>query len=95
MPSITIRDLSKEAHEKLTKRARLRGQSLQQYLRMHLEQIAERPDNRELMEQIREGVKRSGARITGEQIVDAIHAGRAEREAQILSSLTRRSSSPP
>ena len=93
MPSITIRDLSKEAHAKLTERARLQGQSLQQYLRMHLEEIANRPTNREIMDRVRERVEREGAHISGEDIVTSIHEGREERTERILSSSTPRSSS--
>ena len=96
MPSITIRDLSKEAHAKLTERARMQGQSLQQYLRMHLEEIAGRPTNRELMEKVRERVERDGGSNLGaEGIVALIHEGRAEREAKVLSSSTPRLSSQP
>ena len=78
MPSITIRDLSKEAHAKLTERARKNGQSLQQYLRMHLEEIASRPTNREIMEEVRARVEREGGTNLGaEGIVALIHEGRA------------------
>ena len=94
MPSITVRDLSPEAHEKLTMRAKLHGQSLQQYLRMHLEEIAGRPTNREIMDQVRERIAREGGSNLGaERIVELIHEGRAEREARTLPSLTRPSSS--
>ena len=94
MPSITIRDLSKEAHAKLTERARLEGKSLQQYLRMHLEEIASRPTNRELMDEVRERLNREGGTNLGaEKIVEMIHQDRAEREEHLASLLTRRSSS--
>jgi hypothetical protein len=94
MPSITIRDLSEEAHAKLTERARKNGQSLQQYLRMHLEEIASHPTNREIMEKVRERVEREGTHLGAEEIVRTIHEGREERTERILSSLTRPSSSP-
>lgn len=94
MPSITIRDLSKEAHAKLAERARKNGQSLQQYLRMHLEEIAGRPTNREVMEKVRERVEREGTHFGAEEIVRTIHEAREERTEQIISSSTHRSSSP-
>jgi antitoxin FitA len=93
MPSITIRDVTPEAHEKLTKRAKLRGQSLQQYLRMHLEELASRKTNAEVMEEVRQRLARGGGTNLGaEEIVRTIHAGREERTERILSSLTPRSS---
>ena len=79
----------------LTERARKDGQSLQQYLRMHLEEFASRPTNRELMERVREQVKKEGTHFGAEDIVRTIHEGREERTERILSSsLTRPSSSP-
>jgi hypothetical protein len=62
-------------------------------LRMHLEELAGRKTNRELMEEARDHVRRSGTHLGAEKIVQVIHEGREERTEQILSSLTHRSSS--
>ena len=42
--SITIRDVPEETHAELMARAALHGQSLQEYLRAQLVEIARRPD---------------------------------------------------
>lgn len=54
MPSITIRDVPSDARDELAARAAASGQSLQQYLRTELIDLAHRPDNAQIMAEIRE-----------------------------------------
>ena len=54
MPSITIRDIPPDARDELAARAAASGQSLQQYLRAELIDLAHRPDNAQIMAEIRE-----------------------------------------
>ncbi len=51
--SITIRNVPDDAHAELVARAARAGQSLQEFLRAELINLASRPDNKELMERIR------------------------------------------
>ncbi len=44
MASITIRNVPEELHAILTERARMRGQSLQEYLLSELNKLAQKPD---------------------------------------------------
>lgn len=91
--SITIRGIPDDVHAELTRRAALHGQSLQQFLVALLREVTDQADMQELLIRIRERAEREGVRLSGEEIVQSIHAGRAEREEHLLSSSTRRSSS--
>ncbi|HLF79012.1 MAG TPA: hypothetical protein VJB57_16145 [Dehalococcoidia bacterium] len=50
--SITIRDVPGETHAELAARAALRSQSLQEYLRSQLIEMARRPDARTLIARV-------------------------------------------
>jgi antitoxin FitA len=76
MPSITIRDVPEETRSTLAARAASRGQSMQEFLRLLLEEAAAKPDMSELMGRIERRVKAAGIRLSAEEIVDAIHAER-------------------
>jgi antitoxin FitA len=53
MTTITIRDVPDETHAELAARAALAGQSLQEYLRAKLVEVAERPDAKTLIARAR------------------------------------------
>jgi plasmid stability protein len=53
MPSITVRNVSPETHDKLVSRAALKGKSLQEYLRAKLDEVAEQLDPEEWVEMVR------------------------------------------
>ena len=80
MPAITIRDVPNETRDRLAERAAASGRSLQQYLRSELIRLAERPDNFAIVTRAQERVRQTGEGLTGDQILDLLHAGRAERE---------------
>jgi plasmid stability protein len=69
MPSITVRDVPEDTHDELAARAAAQGQSLQEYLRARLIDIARRPDARTLLEQVRARVEASGTRLSPGQIL--------------------------
>ena len=76
MVSITIRDVPQEARNELAARAARSGRSLQEYLRSHLVDLAERPDRAEVLERMRRRAEREGLHLTAEEIVDATKADR-------------------
>ena len=71
---IQIRGVSEETHRRLKARAALEGQSLSEYLRLELEQLASLPTLDELLDRV-------GSRppVTGEPGAEAV---RAERDAR-------------
>ena len=77
MITITIRNVSHRTHDELAARAALEGQSLQEYLRRKLDDIAEKPDMRTVMARIREWKEETGVNISTEAILADL---RAERE---------------
>lgn len=76
MPSITIRDVPQETRDELAARAARSGRSLQQYLRGELVRLAERADQEALMASVRERKQRTGSRLSAEEILAALDAGR-------------------
>jgi plasmid stability protein len=74
--SVTIRDVPEEAHRELASRAALAGQSLQEYLRSQLVEMASRPDNRALVDRIRARVERTQSHLSPEKILEYRDAGR-------------------
>jgi len=81
MPNIQVRGVSDEVHAALVRKAKQRGQSLQQYLAEELEHLADRPTNAEIWDRI--SARGGGARLSSEDAVAALHAARAERDAQL------------
>lgn len=58
MPNLLVRDLPEDVHAALQRRARRRGQSLQQFVTAELRRIAERPNPEEVLDRIER--RRSG-----------------------------------
>lgn len=67
--SITIRGVPDDTRNELAARAARSGRSLQEYLRAELIALAGRPDPEELMERIRERVRRTGSVLTADTIL--------------------------
>jgi plasmid stability protein len=77
--AITIRNVPEETRNELASRAAREGRSLQEYLRRQLIDMAERPDNKAWVEQVRKHKRElmgGGIAISAEEIVRDIHAGR-------------------
>ena len=74
--SIRIRDVPNDTRDELAARAARAGQSLQQYLRATLVDLARRPDMATLMASVRERKERTGVGVPPEVILADIRAGR-------------------
>jgi plasmid stability protein len=79
MPSITIRNVPEDTHRELASRAALAGQSLQEYLREALVEMAGRPDVKTLMERVRASKERDPIYVSAEQILEYRDEGRRSR----------------
>ena len=66
---ITIRNIPEETRNELAARAAREGQSLQEYLRGQLIALADRPDNKRLLEEIRARKRRTDSRLSAERIL--------------------------
>ena len=67
--SLSIRDIPEDVHAELVSRAALRGQSLQEYLRGHLVQLARRPDPEALLAGVQERKRSTQTRLPAERIL--------------------------
>ncbi|MFC5381860.1 FitA-like ribbon-helix-helix domain-containing protein [Aquipuribacter nitratireducens] len=76
MPSITIRDVPPDARDELAARARRNGQSLQEFLKALLVRTAAAPDLEEWVREARELARSAGLRLSAEEVVALVHAGR-------------------
>lgn len=76
MPAVTIRDVPDETRNVLAARAARNGQSLQEFLRGALMQLADQPDLHELFDEVRARKNAAGSQIGTETIVDAVHGDR-------------------
>jgi antitoxin FitA len=67
--SITVRNVSQDAHDKLASRAALKGQSLQEYLRIKLEDMANQLDPDEWVAMVRRRKETMESSVTVEKIL--------------------------
>ncbi len=67
MANVLVRDLPKDVHAALQRRAQGKGQSLQQYLATELRRLAERPTVSDVLDRIE---RRDGGRVGLSQAVD-------------------------
>ena len=70
MVAITIRGVPDDTRAELAARAARKGQSMQEFLREHLVELAARPDVDELLERIRRRKAMFGGGPTAEQILE-------------------------
>ncbi len=76
MATVQIRNLDDDAYAVLKKRASDSGRSLQEYLRLMLEDAAARPDNATVIARLRADIGWS----TGITLADIVEAQRAGRD---------------
>jgi len=76
MPAVTVRDVPDETRNTLASRAARNGQSLQEYLRASLIEMAEQPDIDELLTRVRQRKAASGPTLDAEAILDHLSADR-------------------
>jgi hypothetical protein len=68
--SVTIRDVPEDTHAELASRAALAGQSLQEYLRSQLVELANRPDLAALLKRVEERKRRTRSHLSVEKILE-------------------------
>jgi plasmid stability protein len=69
--TVTIRDVPDETRDELAARAARAGQSLQEYLRARLTELAAKPSPDELWSRVQARVQAVGSRMSAEQILEA------------------------
>jgi 23S rRNA maturation mini-RNase III len=74
--NVQVRDVPEPVHAELTRQAAAAGMSLNRFMLAELERIARRGRNAEVF---RAAAARQGGRVTSEEIVEALRAGRDER----------------
>ncbi|CAN5673276.1 MAG: hypothetical protein M3535_05605 [Actinomycetota bacterium] len=74
--TVQIRNVPDDVHRELKVRAAAAGQSLSDYLLEHAVQVAAQPTIAEVLQ--RAGRRSGGARVSTDEIVAAIKAGRGE-----------------
>jgi plasmid stability protein len=74
--SITIRNVPDETRDELASRAARAGQSLQEYLRSRLIELASKPDPQVLMARVRARTSRVGVTVPAEAILGHRDANR-------------------
>jgi len=74
--SITIRNVSDETSRELASRAAAAGQSLQEYLRGQLDEIAGKPTVRDWVRRVRARVEESDSTLSSEDIVKYLREAR-------------------
>ncbi|UOY01915.1 FitA-like ribbon-helix-helix domain-containing protein [Blastococcus sp. PRF04-17] len=74
--SMTIRDVPDETRSVLAARAARAGQSLQEYVRAQLIELAERPSPDEFWDRVRHRLQATGTRVPAEFILQARDADR-------------------
>ncbi len=68
--SMTIRDVPDETRDELAARAARAGQSLQEYVRAQLNELARRPSPVDLWDRVEHRLRATGSRISAEEILE-------------------------
>lgn len=74
--TIQIRDISEDAYEVIRRRARAAGQSIQAYMKRHIERMAGEPDDDELFSDLERFVQTHGIRLDIEALLADLDADR-------------------
>ena len=88
MSAIQVKNVPDELHERLRARARAEGRSMSDYVLYLLERDLALPTMREWLERLKEDEPVTG--VSSEDILTALHEGRAERDAQIQRAISPR-----
>ena len=76
MATIQVRDISEDAYEVIRRRARAAGQSIQAYMKRHIERMASEPDDEGLFSDLERFVEDHGIRLDIEALLADLDAGR-------------------
>jgi plasmid stability protein len=68
--SMTIRDVPDETRDELAARAVRAGQSLQEYVRARLTELASRPSPEDLWDRVQHRVRATGTRLSAAEILE-------------------------
>ncbi|MGY1669456.1 FitA-like ribbon-helix-helix domain-containing protein [Geodermatophilus sp. SYSU D00710] len=68
--SMTIRDVPDETRDELAARAARAGQSLQEYVRAQLNELARRPSPVDLWDRVEHRVRATGSRLAAGEILE-------------------------
>jgi plasmid stability protein len=68
--SMTIRDVPDETRDELAARAARAGQSLQEYVRARLTELASRPSPEDLWDRVQHRVRATGTRLPAAEILE-------------------------
>ncbi|MBI2765806.1 MAG: hypothetical protein HYX53_07840 [Chloroflexi bacterium] len=68
MPTITIRNVPEDTHAELAARAALAGQSLQEYVKAKLVEVARRPDAQTVVARVRDRKRAAHANLPAAKI---------------------------
>ncbi|HUR16122.1 MAG TPA: hypothetical protein VMZ33_02445 [Candidatus Limnocylindrales bacterium] len=74
--SITIRDVPRDARDEIAARAARSGRSLQEHVRLHLIEWANKPSNDDILDRARERARATQTYLSAEEILGARDAGR-------------------
>lgn len=74
--SVTIRDVPDGTRDELAARAARSGQSLQEYLRAQLVELARRPSPDALWDRVQHRVLATGSQLTGDDVLELRDADR-------------------
>jgi plasmid stability protein len=88
MSAIQVKNVPDDLHERLRARARAEGRSMSDYVLYLLERDLALPTTREWLERLKEDEPVTG--VSSEDILTALHEGRAERDAQIQRAISDR-----
>jgi len=88
MSAIQIKNVPPELHQQLRERARREGRNLSDYALDVLRRDLAVPTTREWLERLRDDEPVDV--ISSDEIVDLLHAGRAERDEQIMRAVADR-----
>jgi plasmid stability protein len=91
MGAIQVKDVPEELHEALRRRAIQEGMTLADYVLDLIRRDLGLPSRREWLERL---ATREPVRLDPDAVVEALHAARAERDAQIDAALSGREDEP-
>ena len=76
MPTIQIRNIPEPVYDEIRRRARIRNQSIQQYMLAEVHRLVQRADKEELIQRIERFKARAGIELDVEQMLTDLEADR-------------------
>ena len=76
MPTIQIRNIPEPVYDEIRRRARVRNQSIQQFMLAEIHRLVQRADKEELIQRIERFKARAGIELDVEQMLADLEADR-------------------